>query len=165
MSKKHSPDANTQTQLFLLRSTDRTEDLLRRSRMNKFLDEDKKHREFMEEHHNREVHKQSVKRLNNSQQTILALLRNLEAYKQTIDRLTDAWEGDKEKALDFAQEMLDRVTDELDNDLGFRSRCYAWSDMQMCSDNEIPVSKPKLRNLNSKEATDQPKRSKPLLGK
>lgn len=145
MSKNHVPNGKTQAKLFALRSISRTESVQRQSETNRATDEGGQALKRAEEHRDRELHRQSVKRLNNAEQTILSLLRNSEAFQQTIDRLTDAWGEDKDKALGFAQEVLDQTSKDLEKDPGYTSRAHAWTRDQMGADSARPVARPRVK--------------------
>ncbi len=145
MSQDHVPDGKTQAHLFRLRSQARTKEIQRRSMMKKTLDFSESAMEEIEDDLNRTLHRQSAAKLSNAEQTIVALLRNNEAFQKTIDRLTDAWGEDKEKAVNFAQEVLDQTCKELDGDLGYKARATAWAQGRMAAENERPLGRPRIK--------------------
>ena len=145
MTKEHIPDGKTNVSLFLLRSRARTADIQRRSKNKESLAGNEEALEKITDESNKALHKQSVRKLNNAEQTIVALLRNSEAFQKTIDRLTEAWGEDKEKALGFAQEVLDKTCKELDEDYSYKAKAGAWAQSQMAADNERVVPPPRLK--------------------
>lgn len=94
----------------------------------------------------RELHKKSVRRLNHAEETIVALLRNSAAYQRTIDRLTDAWGEDKDKAVIHAQGLLDKASKEIDEDAQYKLRSRQWARDQMEEDNDRPVATPRIKS-------------------
>lgn len=89
-----------------------------------------------------EYTKDSGKKLRRAENTIVELLRNSAAFQKTIDRLTDAWGEDKEKAMESAQAILDEATKELENDGTFVAKSKVWANRRLDPDNNRPVAKP-----------------------
>lgn len=143
-------DSKTNAQLFRIRSRARTADIQRRSMMAETVDYHEKTMEVLQDEIEKRAHKDSVKKLNRAENTIVELLRNNAAFQQTIDRLTDAWGQDKDKAMEQAQAILDQATQDIENDHQYKSRCRHWAREQMEPNNDRPVAKPKLAKRKRK---------------
>lgn len=147
---KHVPDGKTQRALFHTRSRARTAEIQRRNHANQTLDEGYELGRAVRASTNKALHEQSVRRLNNAEATIVALLQHNIAFQETIERLTEAWGENQPQAMERAEAILEEANRQIQEDTWHAAAAKSWAKSRMAAEQPPPVAPPTLKRRGRK---------------
>ncbi len=125
---KHVPDSTTQRQMFQIRQQAGRAELERRSNMNESTELARVQRDQAAKRKRQaEILENGERWLQNSEATIVRLIKQNTAFKQAIIQMAEAWAPKGIDPIENANAIIEKVAEDIQNNSAFHEEAARWS--------------------------------------